>query len=120
MLQAFTATNPTLSLAQVAARAGLDSGTAFHLVRRWLCSAMSSALLAASIGSRLSRSNLGSMLSRGIRSRFPFVPDRQRLEEQNGCSDSELRRITIRFPNIATTRSETMPESPRPACADWR
>jgi hypothetical protein len=33
VLQAFTAANPTLSLTQVAARADLDSGTAFHLVQ---------------------------------------------------------------------------------------
>ena len=33
VLQAFTAANPTLSLTQVATRAGLDSGTAFHLVQ---------------------------------------------------------------------------------------
>jgi len=33
VLQAFTAANPTLSLTQVAMRAGLDNGTAFHLVQ---------------------------------------------------------------------------------------
>jgi IclR helix-turn-helix domain len=33
VLQAFTAANPTLSLTQIAARADLDSGTAFHLVQ---------------------------------------------------------------------------------------
>jgi IclR helix-turn-helix domain len=33
VLQAFTAANPTLSLTQVAIRAGVDSGTAFHLIQ---------------------------------------------------------------------------------------
>jgi DNA-binding MarR family transcriptional regulator len=33
VLQAFTAANPTLSLTQIAMRAGLDSATAFHLVQ---------------------------------------------------------------------------------------
>jgi DNA-binding MarR family transcriptional regulator len=33
VLQAFTATEPTLTLGEVADRTGLDSGTAFHLVQ---------------------------------------------------------------------------------------
>jgi IclR family transcriptional regulator, pca regulon regulatory protein len=33
ILQAFTAAEPALTLGQVACRAGLDSGTAFHLVQ---------------------------------------------------------------------------------------
>ena len=33
VLQAFTASEPALTLGQVAGRAGLDSGTAFHLVQ---------------------------------------------------------------------------------------
>ena len=33
VLQAFTASEPKLTLGQVARRAGLDSGTAFHLVQ---------------------------------------------------------------------------------------
>jgi DNA-binding IclR family transcriptional regulator len=33
VLQAFSATEPALTLRQVACRAGLDSGTAFHLVQ---------------------------------------------------------------------------------------
>jgi IclR family pca regulon transcriptional regulator len=33
VLQAFTAAEPALTLGQVACRAGLDSGTAFHLVQ---------------------------------------------------------------------------------------
>jgi DNA-binding IclR family transcriptional regulator len=33
VLQAFTAHNPSLTLGQVAANTGLDSGTAFHLVQ---------------------------------------------------------------------------------------
>jgi IclR family pca regulon transcriptional regulator len=33
VLQAFTAAEPALTLGQVACRAGMDSGTAFHLVQ---------------------------------------------------------------------------------------
>jgi DNA-binding IclR family transcriptional regulator len=33
VLQAFTASEPALTLGQVASRAGLDNGTAFHLVQ---------------------------------------------------------------------------------------
>ena len=92
VLQAFTATNPTISLAQVAARAGLDSGTAFHLVQTLVVLGYVERIA----GSKQFRLTLKPLelgfhaIARNPQSLSFRAGIDSGSKEQNGCSDSEI------------------------------
>ncbi len=99
VLQAFTASEPTLTLRQVASRAGLDSGTAFHLVQTLVMLGYVERIS----GSKQFRLTL-KLLELGFHAivqnpetfSFRGVIDSRHLRELNRCSLSELRSLTER------------------------